>query len=329
MIYALLVTLLILALGVAGTRVRNNRRLAGELPERTARACRELGAESTFVELDGVRLHVVVAGDPEGPLAVLLHGFPECWYAWRHQIGGLVARGYRVVAPDQRGYGLSDKPSGVASYSFDVLVEDVARLVRAFGRDRATVMGHDWGGAVAWKVAIDRPELVERLVIMNSPHPIAFKRVLTTDLEQLLRVWYMVLFQLPLLPEALLSFSPRFTASFFFRKNAFQRDAFTDDDLDFLASNFAQRGALTTMVNWYRAAVWYPAARPDTVVIDAPTLLLWAEDDVALGVGFTEGLGKWVPRMKRVLVAKCGHFIQTEQPAAVNEAIAAFVPGAQ
>jgi len=324
---AVVVVLAVIAVGVAGWRVRVRRVLAAELPRRTQDVCRAIGAVSTFVHLDvpdAVRLHVVVAGPHDGPLAVLLHGFPECWHAWRHQIPLLASLGYRVVAPDQRGYGLSDKPPGIDRYAFDVLVEDVCALVRAFGRDSAIVVGHDWGGAVAWKVAMDRPNIVQRLVIMNAPHPVAFARALKHDLPQVLRIWYMVFFQLPLLPEAFIGYSPRFSAKFYFHDNAFQKSAFTDDDLAFLASNFAQDGALTTMVDWYRAAVWCPPAKP-TSVIDAPTLMLWAEDDVALGVGLTKGLEPWVPKLKLQLVAECGHWVQNEQPDVVNDAMRTFL----
>ena len=323
-VIAILVALVVLSLGVAGMQVRRRRALAAELPARTARACRKLNAQSTFVPLDDVRLHVIVAGPAHGPLAVLLHGFPECWYTWRTQIPRLVALGYRVVVPDQRGYGLSDKPDGLARYSFDVLVEDVRQLIHAFGRESATLVGHDWGGAVAWKVAMDRPEVVTRLIILDAPHPVAFARALKHDFAQVKRIWYMAVFQLPLLPDAFLAFSPRWTARFFFHDNAFQKDAFSADDLAFMASNLAQRGAMTTMIDWYRAAVWHPPAHPD-VVIDRSTLLVWAEDDVALGLGLTEGLSQWVPHMTRVLVPECGHWVQNEQPQIVGEAIDRFL----
>jgi pimeloyl-ACP methyl ester carboxylesterase len=324
---AVFVLIAVILIGIAGWRARVRRGLAAQLPTRTDDVCRSIGATSTFVRLDvpdAVRLHVVVAGPENGPLAVLLHGFPECWHAWRRQIGWLASLGYRVVAPDQRGYGLSDKPAGISSYAFDVLVEDVCALVRAVGHTSAVVVGHDWGGAVAWKVAMDRPEVVRRLVIMNAPHPFAFARALRHDLRQVLRIWYMVFFQLPLLPEAFIGFSPRFSAKFYFHDNAFQKEAFGADDHAFLASNFAQAGALTTMVNWYRAAVWDPPAKP-TVRIDVPTLMLWAEDDVALGVGLTEGLEPWVPNLELQLVAECGHWVQNEQPDVVNDAMTKFL----
>jgi epoxide hydrolase 4 len=321
---SVVVAVVVLGLGVAGMQVRRRRVLAAELRGRTARACEALGAESTFVTLEDVTLHVVVAGPKHGPLVVLLHGFPECWYTWRSQIPRLVALGYRVVVPDQRGYGLSDKPGGLGSYSFDVLVEDVRQLVHEFDRGSATIIAHDWGGAVAWKLAMDRPEIVQKLVIMDAPHPVAFARALKHDFAQVKRIWYMATFQLPLMPDAFLSFSPPWTAKFFFHDNAYQKDAFSPDDLAFMASNLAQPGAMTTMIDWYRAAVWHPAKNPD-VVIEQPTLLLWAENDVALGLGLTEGLSNWVPNMQRVLVPECGHWVQNEQPQIVGEAIERFL----
>ena len=148
--------------------------------------------------VNGVRLHYVEAG--EGPLVVLLHGFPEFWYAWRDQIPALAAAGYRVVAPDMRGYNLSEKPPGVTSYRLEHLTADVAALIRQLGAERATVVGHDWGGAVAWQLPVFHPEVVERLAVLNAPHPGALLRELRT-LEQLRRSWYIAFFQLPWLPE--------------------------------------------------------------------------------------------------------------------------------
>src|SRR3954449_2631161 len=149
--------------------------------------------------VNGVRLHYVEAG--AGPLVVLLHGFPEFWYSWRHQIPALAAAGFRVVAPDMRGYNRSDKPRGVRAYSGDALTGDVAKLIRACGAERAVVVGHDWGAAVAWQFAMAYPALLERLVIMNAPHPARFLRALRTW-RQARKSWYMFFFQLPWLPES-------------------------------------------------------------------------------------------------------------------------------
>jgi epoxide hydrolase 4 len=320
---AVIVCTIIAALLRSGEERR--RRIAGELPERTRRLVLELGARACVLDGEGVKLHVVEAGPEDGPLVVLLHGFPDSWMAWRHQLPFLAGLGFRVMAPDQRGYGLSDRPAALSAYRFDALVADVRALVRGTGRSRAVIVGHDWGGAVAWRFAMDHPELVEKLVILDAPHPVAFERELKTNLRQLSMSWYIAFFQLPALPEALLGYQPAFTSRFFFRKNAFVKDAYTDEELDFLACSQSQEGAWTAMIDWYRAAARLPPG--PNAVIDRPTLLLWAEEDVSLGVGLTEGLEKWVPRMERVLVPRAGHFIPHEAKDEVNAQMAKFLGG--
>ena len=299
--------------------------LARRVDEFTRRALQALDvpAESHMLWVNGLRLHVVTAGPADGPLAVLLHGFPECWYSWRNQIAPLVNAGYRVVVPDQRGYNLSDKPPGVESYRIERLTADIRELIRACGRERAVLVAHDWGGAVAWRFAMDYATAVEKLVVMNAPHPAAFARELNTNWRQRLRSWYMLFFQLPWLPEALLSFSPRASAQLFFRGTAV-RPAFSDDDLQVMASALAQRGALRAMIDWYRATFRYRAARPNQV-IQAPTLLIWAEDDIALDKSLTLGLEKRVPNMTVHYIPSCGHWVQNEAPAEVNAHMLAFL----
>lgn len=158
-------------------------------------------ADTTVREVGDVTLHVVAAGDPGDPLVVLLHGFPEFWYEWREYIEPIVAAGYRVVVPDQRGYNRSDKPPGVRAYRMTELSGDVVDLVAAEGYDSAHVVGHDWGGAVAWDVALRHPETVERLAVINAAHPTVFEDVLLSNPTQLRKSWYLFFFQLPRLPE--------------------------------------------------------------------------------------------------------------------------------
>jgi pimeloyl-ACP methyl ester carboxylesterase len=281
-------------------------------------------AESTYLPGDGIQLHTVLAGPEEGPLAVLLHGFPECWYSWRKQIPVLAQAGYRVLAPDLRGYNLSDKPTGVQSYKIDHLTGDILALIRALGRERATIVAHDWGGAVAWRLAIDYPEAVEQLVVMNAPHPVAFAKALASDWSQRFRSWYMFFFQLPWLPENLLTLSPRATARLFFQRTAVRTDAFSSADLETMAAALAQSGAMKAMIHWYRAALRYrPAQR--TRPIEAPTLLIWAEDDIALGKPLTHGLDRWVPELQVRYIPHCGHWAQNEAPEAVNEQMITFL----
>jgi pimeloyl-ACP methyl ester carboxylesterase len=284
----------------------------------------ERGAESRFVGVNGLKLHVVVMGPDDGPLAVLLHGFPECWYSWRRQIATLADAGYRVVVPDQRGYNLSQKPVGVESYGIDHLVADVRELIRALGRERAVVVGHDWGGVVAWRLATDHPETVQKLIVMNAPHPAAFVRELRASWSQRLKSWYALFFQIPWLPETLLTLSPMSTARLVFRRTAVRAHPFSDQDLEVMAAAMAQPGAMRAMINWYRAAVRYPSARR-TQVIEVPTLLIWAEDDVALGKPLTYGLEEWVPNVSVHYIPHCGHWVQNEAPDEVDEQVLAFM----
>lgn len=272
---------------------------------------------------EGVHLHAVVSGPETGPLVVLLHGFPEFWHSWRRQIPVLAEAGFRVVAPDQRGYNLSDKPSGIHAYRLDALTADVAAILDWAGRERAVVVGHDWGGAVAWRFAMDYPHRVERLVVMNAPHPVAFARELRRW-PQRRRSWYMFYFQIPWLPQTLFSLSPMGTARLFFRKAAYRKNAFSDEDLRAFATALAQPGAMRAMIHWYRAAFRYPPAqrvRP----IEAPALLIWGVQDIALGVELTRGLEKWVPNLTVRYIQDCGHWVQNEATDEVNAALLAFL----
>lgn len=181
-----------------------------------------------FIEANGIRFHLVAAG--EGPLVVLLHGFPQFWYAWRHQIPALAAR-FRVVAPDLRGYGDTDKPPRVSDYRTGILAADVAALVRALGYEKAHLIGHDWGGAVAWTTALEQPQVVDRLAVLNCPHPVAFARALRSNPRQLGRSWYMFFFQLPVLPELVFQLAPQRVVERTFRGMAVRRATFDDEDL--------------------------------------------------------------------------------------------------
>src|SRR2546428_372573 len=186
-----------------------------------------MAVEHRFVETNGIRLHCAVDG--EGPLVILLHGFPECWYSWRHQIAALAPR-FRVVAPDLRGYNESDKPAGVAAYALPELVADVPGLIEAFGEREAAIVGHDWGGAIAWTFAMDHPEPTRRLVVLNCPHPAIFAQHLRANGRQLARSWYMFFFQLPWLPEAVLRAGHGWAVGSPIPRSAVRQDAITTQD---------------------------------------------------------------------------------------------------
>jgi len=275
----------------------------------------ELGTHRHLV-VNGVRLHFVDAGT--GPLVVLLHGFPEFWYSWRRQLPVLAKAGFHAVALDLRGYNESARPPNVRDYRIRCLVDDVAGLIAALGEKRAVVVGHDWGGVIAWKLAMRRPDLLERLVILNSPHPVAFARALRNP-AQWLRSSYMLFFQIPWLPECLLSAGDFTLLARTLRSEPVNGDAFTAEDVVLYKRALGKRGALTAALNYYRALLRYPSElRRDNRPIATPTLLIWGEGDRYLGVGMTEGLGKWVPNLRVAKIPDASHWVQNDAPERVN-----------
>ncbi|MEY7848222.1 alpha/beta fold hydrolase [Natrarchaeobius sp. A-rgal3] len=236
--------------------------------------------ESTFHTVNGVRLHAVTAGEETGPLVVLLHGFPEFWYAWHRQIEPLVEAGYRVLVPDGRGYNLSEKPESVRAYRRETLARDVLELIRADGRDAAHVVGHDWGGIVGWELAIRHPQAVETFTAINAPHPVAFRRQLTSNPEQLRRSWYAMFFQLPWLPERACRYGDFRPLERALREPA-PPGTFTDADLERYRRAWRRDGVLSGMLAWYRASARFPSSLSESHV-DVPTLVLWGRDDDAL-----------------------------------------------
>jgi pimeloyl-ACP methyl ester carboxylesterase len=267
--------------------------------------------------LGSVTLHYVEAG--HGSPVIFLHGFPEFWYSWQHQITAVAAAGFRAIAPDLRGYNESDKPPRVADYRLELLVDDVARLISLVGGAPAIVVGHDWGGVIAWELAMRRPELVARLVILNAPHPAAFMRELHTP-RQLLRSWYMFFFQLPWLPEWRIA-----AGDYALLRRTFP-PCFTTADIDRYKQALMQPGALTAMVNYYRAAMRYPSSTArHGRIIQAPTLLIWGERDPFLGVRLTEGLTKWAPGLRVERWRDVGHWVQNEAPERVNALLVEFL----
>lgn len=237
-------------------------------------------AVTTFREVNGVRLHVVAAGDPDDPLVVLLHGFPEFWYEWREYIHPLVEAGYRVLVPDQRGYNRSDRPAGVRSYRIPELSRDIVDLVATEDRRRAHVVGHDWGGAVGWDLALRHPETVDRLAIVNVPHPTVFERGIVSNPRQLWKSRYVFLFQLPRLPER---YARRKAYAMFVStmRNGSLPGTFGETDFERYRRVWAMDGALTAMFDWYRARV-RRYETPPREQVRASMLLLWGENDRVL-----------------------------------------------
>jgi epoxide hydrolase 4 len=281
--------------------------------------------------VNGVRLHYVESGD--GPLVLLLHGFPEFWYSWREQIPALAAAGYHVVAPDMRGYNASEKPHGIDAYRTDELVADVTGLIDHFGEERAHVVGHDWGGAVAWQVGIERPERVGKLAVLNAPHPARFREELRTP-SQLKRSWYVFFFQLPWLPERFLAARGYESIENVFRDSAKNPEAFDEEDVRRYVEAAAQPGALTGSINYYRALfrVNVPAAfrsllgeESGSLDVTVPTMLIWGMKDFALGNELTEGVERWVPDLRIERLSDASHWVQNDRPKRVNELLIDFL----
>jgi pimeloyl-ACP methyl ester carboxylesterase/2-polyprenyl-6-methoxyphenol hydroxylase-like FAD-dependent oxidoreductase len=281
----------------------------------------EMGLGEGLIEVDtGVRLHYVESG--EGPLVVLLHGFPEFWYSWRHQLPTLSAAGYRTVAVDLRGYNLSDKPRGVEPYSLPKLARDVERLIRALGSDSAAVVGHDWGAVVAWELAMRHPKVVERLTIVNVPHPERMKAGLRST-DQLRRSWYIGFFQLPVLPENYLRWG-EFTST----RRALRAGSpgSTPEDIERYVAAIARPGALTAAVNHYRALGRQAIREPNrSVPIEARVQVIWGEQDPYLGVPLAEPDHRWVPNLRLERVPDAGHWVQIDRPELVNGLLLDFL----
>lgn len=271
---------------------------------------------------NGIRLHYVTQG--EGPLMLMLHGFPDFWYSWRHQIPEF-AQDYRVVALDLRGYNDSEKPVGLPAYRMEELLQDVRGMIQGLGYESCVLVGHDWGGAIAWTLADAYPQLVERLIVLNIPHPARFAQGLTTP-SQLLRSWYIFFFQLPGLPELLLRLSDAQLVATLLQQSVVNPTTFTEADLQRYRAAAAQPGALTAMINYYRANLLQsPWMQRDWQPLQVPTLLIWGEQDVALGKELAEGTDAYVQDLTLRYIPDAGHWVHQEKPALVNQFMREFL----
>ena len=257
-----------------------------------------------------------------GPdVALCLHGFPESRFSWRHQLPVLAEGGWHAVAPDLRGYGGTTRPAERAAYRMERLVEDVAALFDALGARKRLLIAHDWGALIAWQFAIQRMQPLDGLVIMNVPHPAVFRTVLRRSPRQLARSWYVFFFQLPVLPELLLRARGARAIADAFRGMAVNKAAFPPDVLAHYQTNALQPGAMTAMVNYYRANFATLGERAPTPMIDTPTLMIWGEQDSALGVELTEGYGPYVADFTLKRLPGVSHWVQQEAPDQVNAAL--------
>jgi epoxide hydrolase 4 len=273
-----------------------------------------------YIITNGIKLHYVTQG--EGPLMLMLHGFPEFWYSWRHQISEF-AKDYKVVAIDLRGYNKSDKPQQQSAYVMSEFIKDIEGVIKGLGYDRCVLVAHDWGGAIAWSFAYAHPEMLEQLIVLNIPHPAKFAQGLRTP-QQLLRSAYIFFFQLPVLPELLIQSSDYQAIESAFQGMAVDKNAFTKSDIEAYKNAASRRGALTAMLNYYRNALTTLVQRNWTV-LDVPTLMIWGESDTALGKELTYGTDAYVRNLQIKYIPNCSHWVQQEQPALVNQYMREFL----
>lgn len=275
-------------------------------------------ATTRSITANGLNFVVDEAGEGDD-VALLLHGFPECRYSWRHQLDPLAAMGWRAVAPDLRGYGGSSRPRETEAYRMRHLVDDVAALFDALGARRRLLIGHDWGAAIAWAFAIRRARPLDGLVAMNVPHPDVFKAVLKRSWAQRRRSWYMAFFQLPALPELLLKAGDARAIGRAFSSMAIDKSAFPEDVLRRYRENALRPGAMTAMLAYYRAnAAEFSRPSEPTPRIEVPTLMVWGEEDKALGLELTEGYAPYVADFTLERLPRVSHWVQQEAPDAVN-----------
>ena len=277
---------------------------------------------------NGLSFQVLEAGTGDR-LALCLHGFPEHAEMWRPHFDTLVGLGYKVWAPNQRGYGKSSKPAGIASYHIDHLVADVAALIDASGASEVTLVSHDWGAVVAWYFAMRKARPLHRLIVMNVPHPAVFAEVLFKSWRQKLRSWYVLFFQIPRLPEWLLSLRGGARLREVLVKSSLRPEGFTENELDVYASQVADVRTGRAMINWYRSAIQSNAFlklfESDVPQIEVPTLMIWGEDDHALGKETTYGTDRYVRNLRLEYLAGCSHWVTQDAPDRANERIAAFL----
>jgi len=282
--------------------------------------------EFRVFHINGVALHVVLAGSASAKPLVFLHGFPEFWFAWRHQIDHFASSGYRVIIPDQRGYNLSEKPAGIASYSIDLLAKDVVGVLDTVTDSKAFIVGHDWGAIVAWYLAARYSERVSRTAMLSVPHPSIFIKNLIMNPAQLRRSWYTLFFQLPWLPERMLrgrDWAPLVQAL----RDTSPRGVFSDADLEQYKESWSRKGALTAMLNWYRAALLSPsklAVDPEASRVKVPALLILGKNDQFAGEAMARESLQYCDDGYLEMFESATHWVQHEEPARVNTLLSQF-----
>ena len=282
--------------------------------------------EFRVLNINGIALHVVLAGSPSGKPLIFLHGFPEFWFAWRRQIDHFVSSGYRVIIPDQRGYNLSDKPAGIANYSIDLLARDVVGVLDNVAGSKAFVVGHDWGAAVSWYLAARYSDRIHRTAMLSVPHPRVLIKNLIMNPAQLRKSWYMFFFQLPWLPEFIVR---RRDWALLVRalQDTSTPGLFSDSDLEQYKESWARKGALTAMLNWYRAAL----LRPSKFALDSkasrvkvPALLIWGKNDQFAVEAMARESLQYCDNGHLEFFETATHWVQHEEAANVNNLLSQF-----
>jgi pimeloyl-ACP methyl ester carboxylesterase len=274
-----------------------------------------------FIQAGDLRMHAAIEGNTSDPLVVMLHGFPEYWYAWRFQIKPMAAAGYRVVAPDMRGYNLTDK---TPPYDVFTVASDIVNLIHALGKQRVVVVGHDWGGMIAWAIAMMHPEMVTRLIVCNLPHPRAVRRAqMQMYLPQLLKSWYIAFFQLPSLPEWFCAANDYRVLLGPMRRSL---PKFGEDDAARYRQAWSQAGALPAMLGYYRAL---PGGLQQLLqrgqAVTAPTTLIWGDPDIALDTRLAEWSREYVKGLKLSIIPHSSHFVQLRHPEQVTRLMLEFL----
>ena len=275
-----------------------------------------------FIKTNGLQLHYVTQGT--GPLLLLLHGFPEFWYSWRHQIP-VLAEQFTVVALDLRGYNDSDKPKAVTAYAMSELVRDIVGVITGLGYEKCVLVGHDWGGAIAWNVADQHPAKIEKLIVMNCPHPQRFLDALSSSPLQWLRSAYIGLFQIPFLPELVFQANDYQLIAQAFEGMATNHSAITEPDIQAYKTAAAKPGALQAGLNYYRNLFDFGLQQQEVNILEVPTLLIWGEDDPAFERALAEDTEDYVRDVQLRFIANCGHWVPQEKPDLVNRYMAEFL----
>ena len=264
-----------------------------------------------MIDCGGITLHTALAGPEDGEPVVLLHGFPDNWYGWSKQITSLAKKGFRVIAPDQRGYNLSSKPKEIKDYRIELLAEDILTLAHELGYKSFNLAGHDWGAAVCWYLAIKHPEAIRKLTILNVPHPLVFEDYVKTHTSQKFKSWYILFFQIPLLPELLIK-------SFRWQSMLSQRPNLTEEEKQTYIKAWSQPGALTAMLNWYRAIFRFkPEISSGTVSM--PTLIIWGELDRYLSKEMAEPSAGYCADVKLNMLEDATHWVMEDKPELVSQ----------